>query len=674
VKYCDACHSAYPDDFNICPRDQGALRHATDLIPGMVIRGKYEILSKVGAGGMASVYKARHVAFGEVLALKLVGTRLAHDPDFLKRFRNEAVITRRLHHPNAVRVEDLDATEDGRPFIVMEYVDGRSLRELVRTDGPQPLARAVAVARQVCAALQAAHALGITHRDIKPDNILLGRGPDGAEHVKVLDFGIAKVRETTEGEGEGYTPTRTGMIVGTPQYISPEQAMGKRGEEVDGRADLYSLGVVLYEMVTGRLPFQSDTAMGMLLHHLQTAPTPPDLARPDLAIPAPLTDVLMRALRKDREQRYANAGEMLQALDAVAALPLPEAPPLEWPATPTPPPVRTPSSQAPTPRPLTPTQLAEIEALPTKMFPGTPPPLPAPTMLSGPATVLNAPAPLPGPPPSRRRKWPWVVGGLLLIGCCGKLVEKPAPARAPATEADKTAEELAAALIKAGIERATQHEDPDAQDDKIEGQVEERLSTSRVTQEHDVDVKVHERVVTLSGEVPDQSVALVAEALAETVPGVERVENEIKAPIASARSRARAQAPLPPGAPPITVPVPPPPRGMGPVAPGSPEAQAIAELLKKARKAVAANRPEEAMGHYGAIMAIDHTNEEAREGMQRAALGMSGDWMRRFGWDQLARERRSGRRGPSPAPTERPEQPEQQGRPERQEPPEPPER
>src|SRR5688572_21022583 len=376
----------------------------------MLIRGKYEILSKVGAGGMASVYKARHLAFGEVLALKLVGTRLAHDPDFLKRFRNEAVITRRLHHPNAVRVEDLDATEDGRPFIVMEYVDGRSLRELVRTDGPQPLARAVAVARQVCAALAAAHALGITHRDIKPDNILLGRGPDGAEHVKVLDFGIAKVRETTEGEGEGYTPTRTGMIVGTPQYISPEQAMGKRGEEVDGRADLYSLGVVLYEMVTGRLPFQSDTAMGMLLHHLQTAPTPPDLARPDLSIPAPLTDVLMRALQKDREQRYANAGEMLQALDAVAALPLPEAPPLEWPATPTPPPVRTPSSQAPTPRPLTPTQLAEIEAQPTKMFPGTPPPLPAPTMLSGPATVLNTPVPhppLPGPPRARRRKWPW---------------------------------------------------------------------------------------------------------------------------------------------------------------------------------------------------------------------------------------------------------------------------
>ena len=655
MKYCDACHSAYPDDFNICPRDQGALRHATDLIPGMIIRGKYEVLSKIGSGGMASVYKARHVAFGEVLALKLVGTRLGHDPDFLKRFRNEAVVTRRLHHPNAVRVEDLDATEDGRPFIVMEYVDGRSLRELIRTDGPQPLARAVAVARQVCAALAAAHALGITHRDIKPDNILLGRGPDGAEHVKVLDFGIAKVRESTEGEGEGYTPTRTGMIVGTPQYISPEQAMGKRGEEVDGRADLYSLGVVLYEMVTGRLPFQSDTAMGMLLHHLQTAPTPPDLARPDLAIPAPLCDVLMRALQKDREQRYASAGEMLQALDAVAALPLPEAPPLEWPATPTPPPIRTPSSQAPTPRPLTPTQLAEIEAQPTKMFPGTPPPLPAATMLSGPATVLNTPAP--GPPPGRRRrrKWPWVVGAIVVVGFCAKVVEKPQPRPSPSPDVgDKLAE-----TIKQHVEAAVEGD----QDEKIQEQVEERLAGSRVTQEHDINVRVHERVVTLEGEVPDQSVALVAEALAETVPGVERIDNEIKAPVA--RSSARGRAPVPPGAPPITIPEPPAP-GLAPIAPGSPEAQAIAELLKKAKKAVAENRPEEAMRHYGAIMSIDHTNEEAQEGMQRAALGLSGDWMRRFGWDQFTRQQRSNRRA-SPRPTERPERQEQ---PERPEPPE----
>jgi hypothetical protein len=376
----------------------------------------------------------------------------------------------------------------------------------------------------------------------------------------------------------------------------------------------------------------------------------------------------MRALQKDRELRYASASEMLQALDAVAALPLPAAPPLEWPAAPvaTPPSVRTPSSQAPTPRPLTPTQLAEIEAQPTKMFPGTPPPLPAPTMLSGPATVLDAPrpspqAPLPGPPRKRRRWWPWAAGFVLVVAFCSRDRDrerpKPEPTPAPGSAGEKAAEELAQALIKAGIERALQ-QDPGAQDDKIEGMVEERLAASRVTQEHDINVKVHERVVTLDGDVPDQSVALVAEALAETVPGVERIDNRIKAAVASARSGARGPAPAPPGAPPLTVPVPPAPAGVGPVAPGSPEAQAIAELLKKARKAVAENRPEEAMSHYGAIMAIDHTNEEARNGMQRAALGMSGDWMRRFGWDQRSRERRSDRRTRTPEPAERPATPE----------------
>jgi hypothetical protein len=200
------------------------------------------------------------------------------------------------------------------------------------------------------------------------------------------------------------------------------------------------------------------------------------------------------------------------------------------------------------------------------------------------------------------------------------------------------------------------------QDDKIQEQVEERLGGSRVTQQHNINVRVHERVVTLEGEVPDQSVSLVAEALAETVPGVERIENEIKAPVTAAKSGARGKAPLPPGAPPITIPEPPLP-GQAPIAPGSPEAQAIAELLKKAKKAVAENRPEEAMRHYGAIMSIDHTNEEARDGMQRAALGLSGSWMRRFGWEQAMRERRSGRR-PSSPPAEQPEQPERQERPE----------
>lgn len=649
MKYCDTCHSAYPDDFTICPRDQGALRQAADLVPGMIIRGKYEVLSKVGSGGMASVYKARHVAFGEVVALKLVGTRLSGDADFLKRFRNEAVITRRLQHPNAVRVEDLDSTEDGRPFIVMEYVDGRSLRELVRSDGPQPLARAVTVARQVCSALAAAHALGITHRDIKPDNILLGRGPDGAEHVKVLDFGIAKVREASEGAGEGYTPTRTGMIVGTPQYISPEQAMGKRGDEVDGRADLYSLGVVLYEMVTGRLPFQSDTAMGMLLHHLQTAPTPPDLARPDLDIPAPLTDVLMRALQKDRDQRFASAEEMLAALERVAALPLPEAPPLAWPAVPvmTPPPVRTPSG-SPTPRPLTPTELAQIEAQPTKMMPT---PTPAPTMLNAMPTVMQ-----PTAPPRRRPWWQWVAAsGVIVFAMCSGLCaracnehdEKPAaspdPKAADGASGPSVAEEIRDA-VKEGMR--------EVDDEAIRDAVEERLEASKATADQDFSVRVEHGVVTLGGEAPSDATSQVAQALAETVPGVTEVRNRIRAPKPPpvARGGARPNAVPAPGP---VMPVPPVP-GVDPVDPKSPEGQALQELLKRGREALEANRPEQAMRHFGAALSLDPTSEEAKKGMEKAAAGMAGDWTRRIPFRFGPQSRRPPPPSAPPEPTPEP--------------------
>ena len=181
-----------------------------------------------------------------------------------------------------MRVDDLDVTEDGRPFIVMEHVQGKNLREVIREEGAFEVPRAAAIGRQVASALAAAHAIGITHRDIKPDNILLTVGPDGQAQAKVLDFGIAKVREGSFDVGPGYTPTETGMVVGTPQYVSPEQAMGKRGDDLDGRSDLYSLGVTLYEMITGRLPFESTTPMEMILHHVQTPPpaAPEGASRP----------------------------------------------------------------------------------------------------------------------------------------------------------------------------------------------------------------------------------------------------------------------------------------------------------------------------------------------------------------------------------------------------------
>src|SRR6185436_2334561 len=155
MKYCDTCRSAYPNDFSTCPRDQAPLRATADLVPGMVVRGKYEVLEKIGAGGMAAVYKVRHLAFGEIRALKVVAAKLCDDEGFLKRFRTEAVVTRRLQHPNAVRVDDLDVTEDGRPFIVMEHVQGKNLREVIRAEGAFEVPRAAAIGKQVASALGA---------------------------------------------------------------------------------------------------------------------------------------------------------------------------------------------------------------------------------------------------------------------------------------------------------------------------------------------------------------------------------------------------------------------------------------------------------------------------------------------------------------------------------------
>jgi serine/threonine-protein kinase len=314
MKYCDTCHNTYPADFATCPKDQAALRAITDLISGMVLRGKYRIEEKIGEGGMATVYRASHLHFNEELAIKVVNNALSGNQDFLDRFKREAVITRKLRHPNAVRLDDFDITEDGRPFIAMEYVRGKALRTVLQEKGSLPIPRAFNIAQQVALALGAAHQLGIVHRDIKPDNVLLVPQPDGMDLVKVLDFGIAKVTGEQLQSGPGYKPTSTGMVLGTPHYLSPEQARGKKSDQIDGRADLYALGVMLYEMISGELPFKSDTAIEMLLHHIQTAPVPAHVLKPEMNIPEPVSALIMKALEKDAAHRFQTGEQMAQAL------------------------------------------------------------------------------------------------------------------------------------------------------------------------------------------------------------------------------------------------------------------------------------------------------------------------------------------------------------------------
>jgi len=353
MKSCPVCKVIYPDDFSVCPKDSATLARTTEFGEGAIVRGKYEILAKLGAGGMGAVYKARHLHFHEICALKVVKSHLLEEPEFLQRFRSEAQVMRRLNHPNAVQVRDFDETEDGRPFMVMEFIEGRSLDEVMTLEAPLDPARAARIAAQVCSALGAAHQLGIIHRDIKPSNVLLIASEEG-EQAKVLDFGIAKVKEASSTLHKA-SLTGTGFVVGTPEYMSPEQAMGMRGDSLDGRTDLYSLGIVLYEMLTGRLPFAGNTPVMMLVAHVQTQPPSPLTLRADL--PPELARLVMRALEKNPDHRFSDADAMREELEAIAQ----ELEPARTPTTATgqrpvtragatPPPSMTPAPSRPAPR------------------------------------------------------------------------------------------------------------------------------------------------------------------------------------------------------------------------------------------------------------------------------------------------------------------------------------
>jgi len=308
---CPKCSSAYALDFTHCPKDGSRLESINTWLPGSTIKGKYRILSVIGAGGMATVYKAEHIRFGEIRALKVISAELGGDPGFVRRFIQEAVVTRRLQHMNAVHVEDVDEDEDGRPFIVMEFIEGRTLQQVMSATGPMAVERVCSLTKQIAEALDAAHGLGIVHRDLKPGNVIIQHR---SEIARVLDFGIAKVMESPleGGAAPHSTLTIKGMVIGTPAYMSPEQAMGNSGGELDGRSDIYSLGIVTYEMLTGDLPLHADSEMGFRIAHIGTVPTPISNRRPDL--PEPLVNLVMSCLAKDREHRPTSARAFIDVI------------------------------------------------------------------------------------------------------------------------------------------------------------------------------------------------------------------------------------------------------------------------------------------------------------------------------------------------------------------------
>ena len=309
MKRCPTCENEYKDQLLYCPFDGEVLFVIAekDTLIGTILDNKYRVDEKIGQGGMGKVYRATHIHMDTVVAVKVLHTELASDHIALERFRREARAAAQLHHPNVVAVSDFGVTLDNSiAYLVMEFLEGADLRESIKQDKRLGYEDTILIVQQICSALEAAHSKGIIHRDLKPDNIWLVRSDEGIERVKVLDFGIAKLKTTTEM----MKLTQQGIIVGTPHYMSPEQC---RGEELDARSDIYSLGVIIYEMLTGQVPFQAPTPVGVVIKHASERPHPLHYLRAE--IPWQVEEVVLRALEKRREDRQTTSIELARDLE-----------------------------------------------------------------------------------------------------------------------------------------------------------------------------------------------------------------------------------------------------------------------------------------------------------------------------------------------------------------------
>jgi serine/threonine protein kinase len=287
----------------------------TDPLIAQLVADRYRVIRKLGEGGMGSVYLAEHVVIEKRMALKVLAPELARRSDLVARFLQEARSASRIGHENVIDISDFGQSSDGLVYIAMEFLDGKDLGEIVRTQGALEWPKARDIVLQICRALRAAHDKGIVHRDMKPENIFLIQREGQPHFVKILDFGIAKVMGL---DPNGPRLTRTGMIFGTPEYMAPEQAEGK---DTDHRADIYAVGCIVYHLITGQTPFVAESFMTMLTKHLMEDPVAPSVRRPDLAITPEMDMLVLKALEKDRDRRWQSMAELL---DAVAVCPGPE--------------------------------------------------------------------------------------------------------------------------------------------------------------------------------------------------------------------------------------------------------------------------------------------------------------------------------------------------------------
>lgn len=307
MKTCPVCEKGFPDQHRTCPTDGAVLIESNELDPGAVVRSKYRIVHKIGQGGMGVVYLADNILMNVRVALKFLAGELGRDPRFIKRFRNEARMMFLLRHPNVAQVHDLDQAEDGSLFLAMEYVDGPSLRALIDS-APHglPIPAVLVLMRGIAAGLGAAHEKGTVHRDVKPENILLTK--DGHQ-PKVLDFGIAAAKEGATAM------SRTGGPLFTPEYAAPEQWKGMASTDLDGRTDIYALGGVFYELLTGQTALHAHNIQGWMYQHLNETSPPPSQRRAELRAHPGLDDLVLSMLAKERERRPATISDFLNRLD-----------------------------------------------------------------------------------------------------------------------------------------------------------------------------------------------------------------------------------------------------------------------------------------------------------------------------------------------------------------------
>jgi serine/threonine-protein kinase len=305
-----AAHEALPET-NAEPAPDRRLSDSNQAWLGRIVEGRYRVIEVIGRGGMGVVYRVEHLRMGKIAAMKVLHRDLASDADVVQRFEREAAAVSKLHHPHTVQVFDF-GTANGAMFLIMEYVRGLDLAHVIERDGPLPWARAAPLFAQICGALQEAHELGIVHRDLKPENVLITRTTGGRDYAKVLDFGLAKLDERAAPQSE----TGRQQIVGTPYFMSPEQI---RGDEVDARSDIYSLGTLMFETLTGQHLFNGSTAVGVLTKHLTAPPDAPSTRAPKMGIDPRVDHVCAKALAKEPAARYSSAAGLGEAIEEVFA-------------------------------------------------------------------------------------------------------------------------------------------------------------------------------------------------------------------------------------------------------------------------------------------------------------------------------------------------------------------